>query len=310
MNIKVDNLLLKYGRKFCVMLSLPILFSCSMTQPRTLTAERLQPLEVQTLAEARGAVKDSLRLVSLNLAHGRHDSFHQLFLSANTLRQNIDETALYIKTLDADLVALQEADGPSWWSGSFDHVDRLAKQAGFYNYVRAENVNNFMGDYGSAVLSQLPITEGFGFVFQPSPPTSNKGFSLAQVHWLTPGASEPHIIDVVSVHLDFSRDSVRQEQIDEMKAMLAPRALGGRDSLIIMGDFNSEWLAHEYMVERFAEKSALHVFEADSDQYNTYGSKRLDWVLMSKNLEFVRYRVDDAKLSDHHVVITDIKIKN
>lgn len=291
-----------------------VLVGCSITAPRTPLAERLQVLPVQmTALEAKAEKREAsnmLRLVTLNLAHGRHDSFHQLFLSTETIQNNIDESAAYIKSLEADVVALQEADGPSRWSGNFDHVARLAEKAELTYHIRGENVNNWLGNYGSAVLSQYPIKEGLGFVFQPSPPTSNKGFSLAQIHWLNPSHNEPKIIDVVSVHLDFSRDSVRQEQIDEIKAILAPRLSAGGNSLIIMGDFNSEWLAREYMVEAFAENSALHVFEADSDEYNTYGNKRLDWILMSKDLEFVRYRVDDAKLSDHRVVIADIKSKD
>lgn len=304
----------KYIRCLSAIVTGFVLVGCSITTPRTPLAERLQVLPIKMTKSGAKAesleASNTLRLVTLNLAHGRHDSFHQLLLSAKTIQHNIDETAAYIKNLEADVVALQEADGPSRWSGNFDHVARLAEQAEQAYYIRGENVNNWLGDYGSAVLSQHPIKEGLGFVFQPSPPTSNKGFSLAQIHWLNADSGETKIIDVVSVHLDFSRDSVRQEQIDEIKAILAPRLSAVSNSLIIMGDFNSEWLAREYMVEAFAENSALHVFDADNELLNTYGKKRLDWILMSKDLEFIRYRVDDAKLSDHRVVIADIKLKD
>lgn len=300
-----------YIQAITVFVITAIVSSCSVTASKQPLTDRLCVLPVHMVGShtsMQGAESsDTLRLVTLNLAHGRHDSFHQLLLSEDQIRQNIDETAHYIKALKADLVALQEADGPSWWSGNFDHVERLAKKSEFNYYIRAENVNNMLGDYGSAVLSQLPINNALGVVFQPSPPTSNKGFSVAQVQWQPADSDEPLLIDVVSVHLDFTRDSVRQDQIHELRAVLAPRAREAGNSIIIMGDFNSEWLAREYMLEKFAKDSKLHVFEADSDALNTYGSKRLDWILMTKDLEFIRYRVDDAKLSDHRVVIADIK---
>lgn len=296
---------LKYSRKCWIVICLLLIAGCAITQSRTPLADRLQALAVQVTAVGKRVEKDTLRLVSLNLAHGRHDSFHQLLLSEQTIRTNIDETAAYLKSLDADLVALQEADGPSRWSGGFDHVARLAEQAEYDNYIRAENVNNVLGNYGSGVLSKLPIAEGLSFVFQPSPPTSNKGFSLAQIEWQVPDRAEVKIIDVVSVHLDFSRDSVRKEQIAEIKTILKPR----KNSTIVMGDFNSEWLAREYMLEHFAESSPLHVFEPDSKQLDTYGSKRLDWILMTKDLAFVDYRVEDVGLSDHKVVVANIRLQ-
>ena len=189
---------------------LGLLASCGITQPRTPLTERLQTLEIHSNNSILTEPSNTLRLVSLNLAHGRLDSFHQLFVSSEQIKNNLKTVANFLIDADADIVALQETDGPSRWSGNFDHVDYLATQVDFNYYVRAENVNNFLGNYGSAILSQRPITEAQGFVFQPSPPTTNKGFSVAQVEWQLPENAKPLLIDVVSVHLDFSRDSVRQ----------------------------------------------------------------------------------------------------
>ncbi len=287
---------------------LGLLASCGITQPRTPLVERLQALEIHSNSAILTAPSNTLRLVSLNLAHGRLDSLHQLFVSREQIKTNLNTVANFLLDADADIVALQEADGPSRWSGNFDHVDYLATQANFNYYVRAENVNNYFGDYGSGILSQRPITAAQGFVFQPSPPTSNKGFSMAQVQWQRLGHAQPLLIDVVSVHLDFSRDSVRQSQIEEIKQVLALRT--NNRSTIIMGDFNSEWLAREYMLERFAEHSPLHVFQPASKTLNTYGTKRIDWILLSNNLEFVSYTVSDAVLSDHRALLAEIKFKD
>lgn len=266
---------------------------------------RLQPLDVQRVSPAdTSASKPTLRLLSINLAHGRKQNFHQALLSEADIRNHLQSIAQYLSASEADVVALQEADGASNWSGNFNHVEMLAQQGSFASFVQTEHVNNLLGNYGTGILSKIALQEGLGFTFQPSPPTPQKGFTLAQLRWQPDMLSEPKIIDVVSVHLDFSRDSIRQAQIDEIKAVLAPR----KNSIIIMGDFNSEFLAPDYVVKLFTEGSALHAYEFGSDQFKTYGNKRLDWIFMSRDLEFLSYRVDDAHLSDHRVVIADIKL--
>ena len=293
-----------------LLIVLLLLTSCGIAQPHTPLTERLQALAIHSNNSGLATPSNTLRLVSLNLAHGRLDSFHQLFVSSEQIKTNLNTVANFLIDTDADIVALQEADGPSRWSGNFDHVDYLATKADFNYYVRAENVNNYFGDYGSGVLSQQPITEAQGFTFEPSPPTSSKGFSVAQVQWQRLGDDQPLLIDVVSVHLDFSRDSVRQSQIEEIKQVLALRTNNKSSNTIIMGDFNSEWLAREYMLERFAENSPLHVFEPASQTLNTYGAKRIDWILLSNNLEFVSHTVNDTVLSDHRALVAEIKLKD
>ncbi|WP_419616290.1 hypothetical protein, partial [Thiolapillus sp.] len=52
---------------------------------------------------------------------------------------NLQDIAVVLKREDADIVALQEADGASLWSGGFDHVAMLAKEAGYLNYVRTSH---------------------------------------------------------------------------------------------------------------------------------------------------------------------------
>ena len=67
----------------------------------------------------------ALRLLTLNVAHGRKLATHQALLSPMTVRRNLEEIASLLRESRADVVALQEADGPSAWSGNFDHVETL-----------------------------------------------------------------------------------------------------------------------------------------------------------------------------------------
>lgn len=296
-------------RILVIVVCLVFFWSCSVSDGRS-TDERTVVLSVsQPPASAEKPAQEalppnrSLNAVTLNLAHGRRDSKNQWLVSEEQTRANLDEIAAYLLETEADVVALQEADAPSHWSGGFDHVAYLAEKASFGYYVRAEHAKIWMGNYGTAVLSRWPITEAMGLTYASTPPTASKGFTLAQIEWHNPElADSPVTVDVISVHLDFSRKSVRLEQIDELARVLEDRA----GPLIIMGDFNSEWLAEEYLVQNTAETSRLHVYRPASDDLNTYKDSRLDWILLSRRLDFASYVVVQKMLSDHKAVRANI----
>ena len=285
-----------------ILFFLVALSGCSSPDLRT-TEERQVKLEVQVSSTARrlGKAQKTLRVATINLAHGRKESINQWFVSAAKTRENLDDIAAYLLAANVDVVALQEADGPSRWSGNFDHVLYLAQQARYPYHVYTEHEAQWMGHYGTAILSRWPISEGLGLTYAKSPPTTSKGFSLGSIQWQAgqEGLSE---IDVVSVHLDFSRESVRKQQIDEMVEVLAKRAR----PLVIMGDFNSEWLAKEYLVQNSSDAKRLHVYDPGSLALDTYKDKRLDWILLSYPLVFDSYEVEQKMLSDHRIVVADI----
>ncbi len=138
-------------------------------------------MRVQPRSAEQAFTGNNLRVMSLNLAHGRKDGFNQLFLSETTIRKNLTDIAAVLKELGADIVALQEADGPSYWSGRFDHVADLARQAGYTSYIRTSHAVSPLFSYGTALLSKVPFADVVHNSFQPSPPTMNKGFTLGQI---------------------------------------------------------------------------------------------------------------------------------
>ena len=154
----------------------------------------------------------TLRILTLNIAHGRNQAANQLLLEKEDIEQNIKAIARLLKKTNADVVALQEADGPSGWSGNFDHIELLAREAGYPWYYRANHAESWLFNYGTAILSRLPVAETIQHTFSPSPPTFNKGFLLGRVNWINNEPGSALAIDVVSVHLDFSRHRVRDEQ--------------------------------------------------------------------------------------------------
>ena len=70
-----------------------------------------------------------MKVMTLNIAHGRKDGPNQVFQKARTIKSNLDEIAEVVNREKPDVLALQEADGPSIWSGGLDQVKYLAEKA-------------------------------------------------------------------------------------------------------------------------------------------------------------------------------------
>lgn len=242
-----------------------------------------------------------LRVMTLNTAHGRKEGSHQLLNSFETVRSNLDDVASLMKRTAPDIVGLQETDGPSAWSGMFDHVKYLAREGNFPSAVLGEHVKGKLNVYGTALLSKLSLQDPFSIRFSPAPPTFSKGAVISTVR--IPGAPEK-AIDVVSLHLDFARKSVRMRQAEELVEGLLHRG----NPLIVMGDFNCEWTTGEPALPFLARHLDLKAFRPEATTLFTHptSQRRLDWILISQDLEFLSYRTIREPLSDHLAVMADV----
>lgn len=252
-----------------------------------------QPIDTQTLT-----------LLTLNLAHGRKDSFNQLLVAGTTIRDNLDEIGDLLRKVDADVVALQEADGASAWSGNFDHVGYLADIAGYPWYVSSNHVRGKLINYGTGLMSRTAFQETISHDFPKSPPTLRKGFTLGQLEWQADISKPPIAVDVLSVHLDFSRKRVREQQISDILETLKSRD----HPVIILGDFNSDWLSTDSVIRTLARCGNVNVFKPHSINHGTYksGKRRFDWVLLSTDLEFKSYEVLPDIVSDHQAIVVEV----
>ncbi len=248
-----------------------------------------------------------LRVASLNLAHGRADGFHQLFTSTSATRANLERAGALLAAEAPDVVAFQEADGPSVWSGRFDHVGHVVAASGMPRYIRAEHVGGLGLSYGTALATRGPMEEPLSIGFDPTWPTFNKGFVVAAMPWPGSGddGSEPLVIDVASVHLDFASARARREQIEKMLATLAEREERPR---ILIGDFNAVWSAEDDVARALVEKHGFTTWEPENEKLVTFPSfgERLDWVFVSKGLRIVEHRVLDETVSDHRAIVAEI----
>jgi endonuclease/exonuclease/phosphatase family metal-dependent hydrolase len=253
---------------------------------------------------AAAAPGDTLRLMSLNIAHARRKAQHQSLLKDSTIRRNLELIAGVLEREQPHVVALQEADGPSFWSGGFDHVAALAGLAGFPHAFRGEHNREVLSrldlSYGTALLSHLPLEATHSQAFLQNW-RDTKGFVAATV---APDALAGEPVDVVSIHLDFLADRVRRRQVEQ----LIERFRDHEGHLVVMGDFNCSWserrrsldlLLHELKLRPCRESGAA-----------TYPAWRplvqLDWILVSEGLEFSAYDTLDDRVSDHLGVVAEV----
>lgn len=259
------------------------------------------------VSERQRAEPTTLKVVSLNLAHGRKRSINQIILTVGNIKKNLDKIADFLKKEAPDIVALQEADAPSNWSGNFNHVEYLAKEAGYDWYVLSVHSESSLGNYGTAILSRVPIKSGVRHDFVPTPPSKQKGFTVAEILlYDTPGTEKDVLLDVVSVHLDFFRRSNRIFQMLELEKWLA----GRNNPVIIMGDFNASWNSKDELLEKLINSRNLKVYSPEAENLNTYKSKRLDWIFISDCLDFNNYYSAGDILSDHQAVVSEIIYSN
>lgn len=272
--------------------------------PSALLVERLlrQPIGAPMPPTPPGAA----RLLTLNIAHGRRRVPHQALVHRRRLHRNLARVASALDELSPDIVALQEADGPSPWSGNFDHVATLAAHARLDQHYRGDHNPFRVGGRalasGTALLARWPLLEPCSHRFDSSW-RCTKGFVVATVE--VP-AWDARAIDVVSVHLDFLAPHLRRRQIQRMGDVLADR---GRP-LVVLGDLNCCWRREPESMALLSRRLRLRAFEPEGHKptYPAYRPRRrLDWILVSDQLRFAGHRRVPVKLSDHLGVVADLR---
>ena len=260
---------------------------------------RIASDQLPVVADERDA---GLRIMTLNMAHGRGDSFHQLLQRSATTVANLDAIAALLKDSGADIVALQEADGPSFWSGNFNHIDYLADNGAFSQSVHGVHVDGLGLSYGTALIANLELRDPKAITFDPAVSPVPKGFVVSTISW--PGSPDIDV-DIVSVHLDFASRSIRKKQAMELIETLKDR----KRPVIIMGDFNTEWQRNS-TVQYISQELALSTFSPEGTGLETFPAfgERLDWILVSAGISFRSYQVIPDTVSDHRGVIAELEL--
>lgn len=251
-----------------------------------------------------------LRLITFNIAHGRGLAPIQGFTSPRKVRVNLRRIAALLGRLAPDVVAMQEIDGRSLWSGNFDHLDYLRVHTR-YPYAalgvnnRREGLLNL--SYGNAVLSRHPLAQTETVVFGRRR-IGEKGFLFAEIE--VAGRRVP----LVNLHLHAGSRWRRLDQLELLLGWLRDkhRTCGRRWALppIVCGDFNSS--AHRddaaaALLDRLAEYGS---YTAHPREGRTFPSplpgRTLDFIFVPEGCRAVRSEVVRTFLSDHRPVMVEL----
>ena len=220
--------------------------------------------------------------------------------------RGLDDVASFLRSLDADVVALQEVDRGTVRAGGVDQSARLADAAGYPHQVffRAMDWPGG-GEYGLALLARHPILHPRTVPLPTEPGTEQRVLGIAQIA-LPDG---PMVVHVTHLSHRRSEAALRVRQVDQihrvMDAVTLPRVLAG-DLNDLPG--SAPWRA---LALRLAD-----VFSsAGTGDGGTYplpgglGALRIDYVFASPDVRPLSARVARTAASDHHALTASVAYK-
>lgn len=255
--------------------------------------------EADSFLKADGTV----RVMTINIAHGRGTDFNQILLSKQQINDNIEDISKILVREKPHIVGFQEADGPSFWSGGSDHIKAISEKSGYSFSFHGYHIDAPSLNYGTAISSKIKIENAEFLTFSSSIFSPPKGFSICSFKW--PGSNI--YADVMVLHLDFLSEARRNSQIEEIISYMSKRE---KRPLIVMGDFNSSWDGSDSSVKKICNALDLNSFRPEDKNNSTFpfSDKRIDWILVSDQIQFLSYKTIEDKISDHLAVVSDLSM--
>lgn len=255
----------------------------------------------------------SLSLLNLNIMHGRNTKspIFPLAINYQQIQNNLQKIAKLISENNPDIVTLQEVDQCSVLSGSFNQFDYLSQRLTYaYKFFSPSCSVSFLGKNifvsGTAIFSKYQLENCKYFNFDFSFPTERKGFVVADLK-----IPQSQTITIASVHLvwtDWMRFNSRSRQLNLVRRIIAKR----NNATIVAGDMNCDFLGKEKSLRSFVDQLGLMVYDPENKNLSTYPSwcpqKRIDWILCSKEANFVSYQVVPDEVSDHLAIFANLSI--
>jgi len=261
-----------------------------------------------------------IRLLTYNIAHARGLSLHQSLRSRARIRAQLVNIAHLIRRLDADIVAFQEIDENSRWSGSFDHLAFLAEHTGLTHFVHGVNnrLTHFGGhlhlNYGNAILSRFPISHHENVPFGRRT-IGEKGALFTEIE--TPAGRLP----VLNVHMHHRSRASRLKQaarlIEFLDHQRTHRGAHWRAAPVVCGDMNNpshtpdatamllgyfEEFDNYTLPPKGLQGRALHTFPS------FFPRRALDYVYLPSHCGEPEVTVVRSYLSDHRPVFVQFRL--
>lgn len=244
----------------------------------------------------------SLRVLSYNIHHGE----------GMDGKLDLERIAEVIKSVDPDLVALQEVDKGTDRTGRVDQPAVLAELTGMH-VVFEKNIDYQGGEYGNAVLSRVPIERYTNHPLPQLTPDEQRG--MLEVHVELQGRP----IVFFATHFDYhGDDNERLASADMLKALIEQQET---QTVIVAGDLNTRpdsaviEKVTAFLIDTYipASESA----PAPGSPGFTYPAnepdRRIDYILHTPDagLQATESRViEEAVASDHRPLLTVYEMAN
>jgi endonuclease/exonuclease/phosphatase family metal-dependent hydrolase len=253
------------------------------------------------------------RIVTFNIAHGRGLSPFQGLHGRRRFQRNLRKIARLFNELEPDIVALQEIDENSRWSGSFDHLDYLNVFAEFPHVVFGVNnrrAGRYQLNYGNAILSRHPIVAWENTTFGTHK-VGKKGFLFAEI------AIGKQLLPVVNLHLHYGSRVHRFRQIEQLMEYLnAKREHRGSQwamAPILCGDLNNPSNRPDATASLFRYFSlqghyTLHPPQGVRTYPAPWPRRALDFIFLPPDCHVHSCSVVRCNLSDHRPVMVEFTL--
>lgn len=254
-----------------------------------------------------------LRLLTLNIAHGRGLSLYQGFHTLKYIHRNLDRIAHLLRRLRPDIVALQEVDEDSHWNRHINLLQYLQENAAYshaFHGIHNRRLGQKRLAYGNAILSHHRIHSSESISFD-SKTLGGKGYVFAEVE------VGNLVIPVINLHLDYRSRRIRTEQVERIIVDLDARSnrIEGarRMTPIIFGDFNTSSKSAHDAVQHLLTHVRQHTdYQIHPEQGRTfpayYPRWGYDFIFVPDEYKVLSCRVIRSYVSDHRPVLMQIRV--
>jgi endonuclease/exonuclease/phosphatase family metal-dependent hydrolase len=222
--------------------------------------------------------RKSLRVFTYNIQQGYSEAG----------LKNYDDQLELIRSLDADIIGLQESDTNRIAGGNSDIVRYFADRLDMYSYYGPKTVN---GTFGIALLSRYPIQNPETFYMY------SQGEQTATIKAQVVVGGET--FNLYNTHLGNGGPIVQQE------AILGE--LAEESNVILMGDFNFTPDGEQYeLTTAMLDDAWMLVWPEGRDARGFNPDQRIDHVFLTPGTQVseARYILDPQ--SDHPALVVDI----
>lgn len=273
-------------------------------------------------ADSSAVVPDapaSLRVGCYNIAHVRGGALGASNWDAGTAderRERLQAIGELVRSLDLDILVLNEVDFDAAWSLGVDQAAAIATAAEYPFVARQRNVDILLPfatlRFGNAILSRFPI-ESAELITLPPVSRQERIFGGAHdgmVARIDLGGDLD--LDVVAVHLESRSRPARIESVTLMESLVTQEDV----PVLLMGDFNSQMAtstdADPNAIERFMNFGRHQLIPNPANAPGTFPSedpsRTIDWIMAPRAWTMLDAQVVRSDLSDHLPVVAEFRL--